>query len=461
MIIKTNSGEIKGLYQDQLYQFRGIPYAFAKRFQKPTITHWQECLDCTFYRDKAPQNETNNPNYIHQSEDCLNLNIYTPTLNKSLPVLVEFHGGAFQEGSNQGMDPVGIIGDDEFIYVNINYRLGVLGYLYLEDELGAAYRSSGNNGLLDQIAALKWIYDNIQYFGGDNQRITLLGSSAGAKSVASLLAVPEAKKYFHQVILMSGAYQSIRDSHTAQMITDKFKAIVQLEDFKDIVNVPVIKLLQAQRELCNSFASLCYFGPVIDNEVIFPQYLEEITNNDWHGNAIIGSSLHEIMPSLIPNFEAQALEITKLLFGKNSQIVIDDFNQLSKIMKASEAWDKLYSDYMYRTYSYRMAWMLSNNNQVYHYTSAFAPAIHCLDFSLAFNPLKKYPDNINLDEGLKLGKDIRANFVHFVVHGNPKNKEWLPLSIKHTQMIWDINRQIKTFRLDDVCQNLPEQVFIL
>lgn len=122
-------------------------------------------------------------------EDCLNLNIYVPARaalearreGKGLPVAVYIHGGAFQNGSNRDRSGKQIIRDHSFIYVSINYRLGVLGYLYLGAALGEEYRGTGNNGTLDQLAALRWIYDNIGEFGGDRSRITVFGESAGAK----------------------------------------------------------------------------------------------------------------------------------------------------------------------------------------------------------------------------------------------------------------------------------------
>lgn len=461
MKIRTYSGEIEGVYQNALYQFKGIPFAQAKRFKSPSPITWKNCLDCTHFRDKSPQIEKDNPHFYNQSEDCLNLNIYTPSLHKNLPVLIEIHGGAFQNGSNQKMNPVHVIGQDEFIYITINYRLGVLGYLYLGEELGKEYQSSGNNGLLDQLAAIKWIYQNIECFGGDNQRITLLGSSAGAKSIAAILSIPEMKKYFQQVILMSGAYQSIRDIQTAQKITEKFKQELHLDDFKDILNVPTNQLLIAQSQICQTMGSTCYFGPVCDDIVISSHFMKNYKLNSWKGNVIIGSSLYEM--AFIQSMPNDTICKTMMnLFGKNFDIVFKDYQKLSQSMSASNALTKVLSDYMYRTYSYRFAQILSNSgSNIYQYTSSYLPAFHCFDHSIAFRPDKPFPNNIDKSEALVVGKDIRNNFIHFVLHHSPEITQWQPLSIHQSQIIWDKKTVIKDISIDDVCQNISEQVFIL
>ena len=156
MIIETTLGKIEGYKENNLYLFKGIPYAAAERFRAPQSISWKGILDCTHFRDKTAQIVEGDIT-TEYSEDGLNLNIYTPSLNEALPVLVEIHGGAFQNGSNQKMDPYHVIGNRRIVYVTINYRLGVFGYLYLGKELKEEFQSSGNNGTLDQIAALKWV----------------------------------------------------------------------------------------------------------------------------------------------------------------------------------------------------------------------------------------------------------------------------------------------------------------
>ena len=145
------------------------------------------------------------------SEDCLNLNVWTPHLpadgDEQLPVLFWIHGGAFVNGSGSvpWYDGSSLAARGDVVVVTINYRLGAFGFLDLSDLGGPDYQASGNLGLLDQIAALRWVQENISVFGGDPNRVCLTGESAGAMSVGTLLATDAAKGMFHRAILQSGA----------------------------------------------------------------------------------------------------------------------------------------------------------------------------------------------------------------------------------------------------------------
>ena len=170
MIINTYSGKVNGSYCEGMYEFKGIPYAKAKRFQKAEEYCWEGIYEANEYGHSALQTSDSN---ITGDEDCLNLNIITPNTEESLPVLVEIHGGAFQGGSNQCMLRSLSSKKKTFVHVAINYRLGVLGFLYLGNQCGKAYPNTGNLGVLDQIVALQWIKKNISYFGGDPEQIKI------------------------------------------------------------------------------------------------------------------------------------------------------------------------------------------------------------------------------------------------------------------------------------------------
>ena len=147
------------------------------------------------------------------SEDCLTLNVWTPALDgQKRPVMVWIHGGAFIAGAASRPTTEGAIlarrGD--VVVVTINYRIGALGFLELDEIGGEEYALSGNAGLLDQILALEWVRDNVEAFGGDPGNVTLFGESAGAISVSVLLALPRARRLFHKVIAQSGAASIVR-----------------------------------------------------------------------------------------------------------------------------------------------------------------------------------------------------------------------------------------------------------
>ena len=155
-----------------------------------------------------------------QGEDCLTLNVWTPELVGARPVLVWLHGGAFLRGSGASTLYHGfrLATRGDVVLVTINYRLGVLGFLahpeLADPDAGGAI---GNWGLLDQVAALRWVCDNIAAFGGDSQNVTIFGQSAGGMSVAALLAVPAAQGLFHRAIVQSGPPRAMPAERAAEM----------------------------------------------------------------------------------------------------------------------------------------------------------------------------------------------------------------------------------------------------
>lgn len=460
MRVKTKCGIVEGYEEKGLILFKGIPFARAERFCAPEEVKWDGVLDASSFQSMACQSI----DLAGQSEDCLNLNIYTPDVSGKLPVLVEIHGGAFQNGSNQKMDPFHVVGKDQFVYVTMNYRLGVLGYLYL----GEAYPTSGNNGTLDQLACLKWVHENIAAFGGDPKRVTLMGSSAGAKAMGALMSIPVARDYFQQVIMISGASQSVRSIATAKKVTDQYLALAGVKRVEDLACLPVQQILQAQKALCSGPGSTCLFGPVADGQVIATDFYEQIHRfTYWRGKALIGSSEHELVyyKMMDPNFVTHASDIAQALFGRNAAIAIEDANSLMATMSPADAWVKVLSDYMYRTYSYRLGRLLSQQGSiVYQYSTAFAPAMHCMDHILGFGARTKletyFPDPNQHAAAVELGQQIRQTFLAFVMDGRPDRAEWQSLDQAQVQLVWD--QHVRVEALDQkVCDRFPDEVFVL
>ncbi|MEN3281151.1 MAG: para-nitrobenzyl esterase [Solirubrobacteraceae bacterium] len=195
-----------------IFAFRGIPYAAAPtgplRFGAPVRPPaWQGVRDATRFGVAAPQHrpEGNAGSLfapaVPSGEDCLSLNVWTPQLGAAnLPVMVWVHGGGFLFGTGAGpLLDKGTFARDGIVLVSMNYRLGVDGYLFVEDD-----PASGNYGTLDQIAALAWVQENIAAFGGDATRVTLAGQSAGSTAVSALMAAPAAHGLFSQAVVHSG-----------------------------------------------------------------------------------------------------------------------------------------------------------------------------------------------------------------------------------------------------------------
>ncbi|XP_044745324.1 uncharacterized protein LOC123307172 [Coccinella septempunctata] len=215
-VVETALGKVRGKMVtshvgDNYYSFQGIPYAKAPvgslRFKDPQPAEpWTGELDATKEGPECPSSHMMFLYFIGKEDNCLNLNVYLREMPKAdsplKPVMVWIHGGAFIQGSNRtelyGPD---YLMREDVIQVSINYRLGVFGFLSLEDEsLGIP----GNAGLKDQVQALKWVRDNIKNFGGDPNNVTIYGESAGAASVHYLLLSPTTKGLFHKAIMQSG-----------------------------------------------------------------------------------------------------------------------------------------------------------------------------------------------------------------------------------------------------------------
>lgn len=215
-VLETSSGKVKGYFYGEEYIFKGIPYAYADRFQMPGPYVWEGVWDATSYGYVCPLMDQERPSgemlvphrYWLQDEHCQNLNIWTKTLDKKAakPVLVWLHGGGYAAGSSieqAAYDGYNLCMAEDVVVVSVNHRLNILGYLDLEP-FGEKYKNSGNAGHGDLVAALRWVKDNIGIFGGDPENITVFGQSGGGMKAADLIQIPEADGLFQKVMIMSG-----------------------------------------------------------------------------------------------------------------------------------------------------------------------------------------------------------------------------------------------------------------
>ena len=261
-IAATKYGKVKGYFDNDIKVFKGIPYGedtSKRRFQSPLPPkQWEGIKDALDFGPMAPQNLRGSSGFYPvpkagtpMSEDCLNLNVWTPSLHdgKLRPVMVWFHGGGYNGWSaNVDLyDGVRLCKRGDVVVVTLNHRLNGFGFLYLAELGGKKFEDSGNAGMLDLVLALRWVKENISEFGGDPDNVTIFGESGGGAKCATLMAMPAAKGLFHKVITESGQQLTGRTkphaSETAQIILKTLN--ITQDRIEEIKNIPMEKLINA------------------------------------------------------------------------------------------------------------------------------------------------------------------------------------------------------------------------
>ena len=311
--VQTRHGLVEGEQRGGHAAFRGIPYAKppvgALRFRAPEPPEaWRGARSTLAHGPSAMQGGSAIMGMAAsgtRSEDCLYLNVDTPaTDGRRRPVLFWIHGGGFTLGS--GSSPVydgGPLAErGDVVVVTINYRLGALGYLSLAEHGGERLGASANLGQLDQIAALRWVRDNIEAFGGDPDNVTIFGESAGSFAVCMLLVMPEARGLFHRAVAQSGASLNVTDNAGAAKITSALLAKLGIaeNDVEALWRVPAEAIIEAQ-EAAAAVGRGRGFFPVLDGKTVPLQPAAAIaTGQSAQVPLVIGTNRDEINLFVMP-----------------------------------------------------------------------------------------------------------------------------------------------------------------
>jgi carboxylesterase type B len=335
-LVQTRYGQVRGTITGGINVFKGIPYAAppfgANRFLPPQpVEPWSGVRDALNYGPKFPQPQY--PPFVElllppeactAGEDCLTLNIWSPDLGSAgLPVMVWIPGGvyAYHGTSASPAYDGSAFARDGVVCVTINYRVAADGFLYLDD-------GNANRGLLDQVAALEWVRENIAAFGGDPDNVTIFGESAGAMSVAMLLVMPRARGLFRRAIAQSGGAQHVLPVESARRVCLRFAELLGVEPTREgIASVPIDRLLAAQLEIeaeigtrpdperwgANLALTMMPWQPTVDGEIIPAPPLELIvagagaeidlmtgTNSEEHRIFLVpGGAIDQITPEAL------------------------------------------------------------------------------------------------------------------------------------------------------------------
>lgn len=273
-IVETQYGRVQGAFDGNVRKWLGIPYAQAPRFGPPQpVNPWTDIRPALAYGPVAPSmmgtslKAIEGPNI---SEDCLYLNVWAPLdTEKPKPVMVWIHGGAFMAGSGDMSDGSAFAADHDIVVVSINYRLGVLGFVNFGEALDIPDIPS-NIGLRDQIEALKWVRDNIAAFGGDPNKVTIAGESAGALSISLLMLMPRVWPLFHGAILESGAVSVVQSRELSLELAAQYANILGIHsgELDKLRSIDRMSIFKAQAEVHKSCGFNLPASPWYDGDLL-------------------------------------------------------------------------------------------------------------------------------------------------------------------------------------------------
>jgi para-nitrobenzyl esterase len=471
-IIETKSGKVQGYIKNGINIFKGIPYAASPvgslRFNPPVQKEpWSHLLDATKYGPHIFQGYTaleamfGKPEW-ESEEDCLTLNIWTPeTDNLKRPVMVWIHGGAFimGGGANPIYDGSALAQRGNLVIITLNYRLGALGFLTTPS-------APANVGMLDQIAALKWVQDNIESFGGDPENVTIFGESAGGISVITLMAMPVAKGLFHRVIAQSAP---ILNPKKPKMSTKNLFAELNIKegDIQSLREISPEIIIKAQNKVLaraekEGTSELMDFRPSIDGETLPKHPLEALRKGAGKDiDLLIGCNEHEfklftgfdpqfqkMKEDNIPGFISTLLGSMDIDKARSTQILSVYKDTMKGVSSTNpiEIIDAIGTDFIFRIPEIRFIEAHHNYaSNIYNYLFTWpSPAFkgklgccHIMEIPFVFGTLDLPKADLFFGKGSDadtLSAKVMDSWIAFASNGNPNHEKipkWATYDIQH------------------------------
>jgi para-nitrobenzyl esterase len=489
---ETSRGRVRGAIVDGIRTFKGIPYGAPtdgpNRFReaKPAVP-WTGVRDTVVYGPMCPQEIRPRPSFAASwavdqsfSEDCLVLNIWTPALrdHHKRPVMVWFHGGGFSTGSggNPVYDGTNLARKGDVVVVTLNHRLNVFGHLYLARLGGTEYAESGNLGILDLVAALRWLHTNIAEFGGDPANITIFGQSGGGAKVSTLMAMPQTRGLFHRAIVQSGSQLDGLTTDEANANALAFlKAIdVPANDLTRLQKLTVEQLLTALRNVMRAPGGQPHFSPVVDGKFL-PKapWIPEGPSNSASVPMMIGTVKTETT-ALIGGDDPSAFTLDDAGLRKKlaAWIPASDIDRIIAGYRKSEP-ESPPSDLFFAITSARrvrqQAWIQAehkaaqNAAPVWLYELDWQTPVdggkwkspNSLDLAFVFDNVARSESMVGHgDQQRALADQMSSAWLAFARNGDPNNKSsprWAPFRVpERTTMVFDVkSRTVNDFRGDE------------
>jgi para-nitrobenzyl esterase len=452
-IAATRSGKIEGVEKNAVLAFRGIPFAAppvgARRFLPPVREEaWDGVRDATKFGPESAQADTAiarmlGSNAAQSSEDSLYLNVWTPACDDAArPVMVWIHGGAYVFGSGAvpWYNGTRFVQHGDVVVVTINYRLGPFGFLHLADEFGPELAGSGNAGILDQIAALEWVRDCIGAFGGNPDDVTVFGESAGANSVATMLAMPAARGLFRKAVAQSAAGAWVSTRERAATVSRRMleKLGVGAHDLDALRAVPKERLFAVSPDLRDEveegIAGLPW-QPVIDDHALFELPRDAVAAGSAAGvHLLTGTNEHEMTlfqildPSLADLDDEQMVERLRP-WAPNPEGLLRAYRAASPDASPQEIWLALATDGVFRIPAIRLAEAQLAHGPTWMYrfsweTPAFGGALrstHALEIPFVFDNLDRNTEAVtgNGPERQGIADVMHRAWISFARTGDP------------------------------------------
>jgi para-nitrobenzyl esterase len=468
IVVATTHGKIEGVQAEGHQHFRGIPFAAPPigdaRFAAPRPPEpWTGVREASAFGASAPQPRSALPGMEAgpQDEDCLYLNVYTPAADSARrPVMVWIHGGGFTGGSgSQALyEGARLASRGEIVLVTINYRLGALGYLDLAEHADALGGAVSNAGQRDQIAALEWVRDNIESFGGNPADVTIFGESAGGMAVSTLMAMPGARGLFRRVIAQSGAAQATHTRESAARVTEAVLAelglsTANLEKLRGLSSQEILaaQLRAGQRADTSRFLP---FAPVVEPDSLPQAPIDAVragaakeielivgaNRDEWKLFSVMNPKHFELDEAALRKVVASRLEY---LDGLDPDRLIETYRSSRPEAPAWDLLDAIETDHRFRVPAVRLAEAQSAHqpstwSYLFTWTSparrGLLGACHALELPFVFGTF----DAPTMDRFAGTRPDVDGlsqammdAWVRFGVSGDPNDEgrpDWAPYS---------------------------------
>jgi para-nitrobenzyl esterase len=463
-IVRIDGGDLRGTARDGVSAFLGIPYAAppfgSRRFAAPQRPEpWDGVRTADRFGPTAPKPpypapyDLLLPEPVIAGDDCLTLNVWTPDpAARGLPVFVFVHGGAFVNGSSAvPVHDGGTFARDGVVCVTINYRLGVDGFLQFADD------GPANRGLLDQVAALRWVQDNIAAFGGDPARVTVGGESAGGMSVGCLLAMPMAEGLFGQAVLQSGAAHHVLSAGTATRIGGHLAERLGVAPERSALGaVPLPELVAAQQAISREMQLApdpgrwgeavlngMPFEPVVDGEVLTDLPIRAIAAGSARDvRVLVGANRDEHRLFLVPTgvidlVTDELLSAAVAGYGLDVERALAVYRAAAPGATAGELLAEVATDWFYRVPGIRVAEAqaaVGGRAWVFEFSwpspsfGGRLGACHALELPFVFDTLAVEGSAalLGADPPQALADEVHRAWVRFVSEGDPG---WAPYDL--------------------------------